>query len=178
MITSVVELGNFVIVGALDAPSVIHVELVKLGQGLDTVAVRTKHWVALEQLAFGDPVHEVAKLKEDEVHIGEILAAKVSLLAQECDKRLDLEKQVRSDCHTVTLRVAWHRGGTLQVADNLGDHLDLADLRGAVAEQLWPELIRDVLHDRARVSQARLPVDKVGQVGESEANGVLLLEPA
>ena len=37
--------------------------------------------------------------------------------------------------------------------------------------------VRNKLHDRADVGQARLAIDKVGQVRESQAKIILLQEP-
>ena len=42
---------------------------------------------------------------------------------------------------------------------------------------MWPILVRDKLHDRTYVSQARFAIDEVGQIGESQAELILLQEP-
>jgi len=47
---SVVELGDFVIVGALDATLIIHEESGKSWEGLDTVEVALKRWVLCIEL--------------------------------------------------------------------------------------------------------------------------------
>ena len=131
-----------------------------------------------EEITLSDPVHEVAELEEDEVDVGQVLAAQIGLTAEEGDEGANLVHQSLCDGRSVSLGVAWHSGGALKIRDDLCDHLDLSDLGGAVAKKLRPVLVRDKLHDRARVSQACLAIDKVGQVGESKTDSVLLLEPA
>ena len=134
--------------------------------------------VVVEELTLCDPIHEVAELKEDEVDISEILTAEISLFAEEGDQRLNLAQQSLGDCSSIPLSIARHRGGAFQIGDNLSDHLDLPDLRGAAAEKMRAILVCNKLHDRASVSQARLSINEVGQIGERQPHAVLLLEPA
>ena len=85
LVSSVVQLGDFVVVGALDAPYVVSVKLCQSRQTLDTIEVSLKRGELLEELTFGDPVHEVAELEKDEVDVGQVFAAQILLVSEVVD---------------------------------------------------------------------------------------------
>ena len=117
--SSVVKFGDFVVVRSLDALCIVSVKLCQARQGLNTIGVGLETWLLYKELTFCNPVHEVAKLKEDEVDIGDVIAAQVRLFSQEIDKRSDLCHDTLSDGLSVTLRVTRHRRGTFQIRDDL-----------------------------------------------------------
>ena len=114
-ISSVVQLGDFVVVGALDAPYVISVELRQSRQTLDTIEVGLKRGELLEELTFGDPVHEIAELEEDEVDVGQVLAAQIWLVSEVGDQRDNFGQKVLRDSRSVAILVARHRSDALEI---------------------------------------------------------------
>ena len=176
-ISSVVQLGDFVVEGALDAPYVVSVELRQFRQTLDTIEVGLKRGELLEELTFGDPVHEIAELEEDEIDIGQVLAAQIWFVSEVVDQWDNFSQEVLRDGHSVACLVARHRSDALQIRHILCDHFNLCDLGRGCAKKMLAIFVRDKLHDRADVGQARLAIDEVGQVRESQAKLILLQEP-
>ena len=113
--SSVVKFCDFVVEGSLDALRIVSIKLSQARQGLDTIRIGLKTWHLFKESTFCNPVHEVAKLKEDEVDIGEVITAQVRLFSQELDERLDLHHDTLSDGLSVTLGVTRHRRGTFQI---------------------------------------------------------------
>ena len=113
--SSVVKFGDFVVEGSLDALRIVSIKLSQARQGLDTIGVSLKTRHLFKESTFSNPVHEVAKLKEDEVNIGEVITAQVRLFSQELDERLDLHHDTLSDGLSVTLGVTRHRRGTFKI---------------------------------------------------------------
>jgi len=107
--------------------------------------------VALIKHSLADPVHEVTQLEKDEVDVSHVRAAQILIFPQESNERLDFFKQVHRNCYTVSLSVAWHSYGTLQVGDYLSDHLDFAHLSRRCSNKIWSVLVANKLHDRAWV---------------------------
>ena len=115
LVSSVVQLGDFVVVGALDAPYVVSVKLCQSRQTLDTIEVGLKRGELLEELTFGDPVHEVAELEKDEVDVGQVFAAQILLVSEVVDKRDNFSQEVRRDGNSVACLVARHRSDALEI---------------------------------------------------------------
>ena len=150
-LSSVVQFGDFVVEWSLDALCIVIIKLGQTWQSLHAVRVGLETGVLGKKLTFCDPVHEVAEFKEDKVDVGEVIPAEIRLLSQECDKGSDLLHDTLGDSLAIALGVAGHRGGALEIGDNLSDHLDLGDLSGACPQQLWPVLVRNEFHYRADI---------------------------
>ena len=175
---SVVELGDFVIEGCLHASGVVGVELGQFGQSLHTVAVSCQGWVVYEKLALTNKSHQLTQLEKSEINVGDIVSHNELFLSEIGDNGLDSLQKLSSDSGSVSICVAGHRDGTLEVGDLARDHLDFANFFCANAEKLRSKLIGDVLHDGVGLSQLKVAVKHVGQVGELESKSLFRVQPA
>ena len=129
-------------------------------------------------MSLTDECHEIAQFKEDKVDVGDVGAAKEWLIGQKFDDWFHFLEQVHRDSHPISRCVTRHGRGSFEVGNNTGNHFNLGLLFGVLAEQLWPILVANVLHDGQSFGQTHLSVDVVWQVGEGETEGFFLVGPA